>query len=161
MTSRMGPPVTPSAAAHAERIRARTEERAAEQTETTAGQSTAERIAAQVLPGYRADAALREQARLSELRARGVISDGAEPEDAEEEVPVDEDEDDVEENDKPVSTAERYARRERQRQQSEREANRRAHEGAVRAMAQPLPPQYPAMAAQPHRFAHLCVQPKQ
>ncbi|QQM41988.1 hypothetical protein [Streptomyces liliifuscus] len=141
---------------HAERIRARTEVRADEEPGTTAGQSTAERIAARILPGYRRDEELRAQARMGELRARGVISaaDEAPDEDEEYEV-VDEeeiDEDDVEEDDEPVSTAERYARRERQRQQAEHQATLAAHRGRA-----PLPQVghvYAAQLAQPHLFAH-------
>lgn len=152
------PPVTPSAAVHAERIRARTEVRAEEEPGTTAGQSTAARIAARILPGYKADEALREQARLGELRARGVITAADEepdPDEGEEYEVLDEeeiDEDDVEEDDEPVSTAERYARRERQRQQAEHQATLAAHRG--RAPAPQVGHLYAAQLAQPHLFAH-------
>ncbi|MEU5195234.1 hypothetical protein AB0G86_14430 [Streptomyces scabiei] len=161
MTSRMGPPVTPSAAAHAGRIRARTEERAAEQAETAAGQSTAERIAARVLPGYRADEALREQARLNELRARGVIAADPEPEDVEEtyEEEVLVDEDDEFEDGQPLSTAERYAAVERERRAAEAKANRAAQGGALRTWSPIVGNQYPPPKATPHRYADRWPKP--
>lgn len=144
MPDTMGRPVTPSAAAHAARIAARGEESAAR----PAGKSTAEMIADRVLPGYRADQALRDAARMRELRARGVIS--AEPE-AEEEADVD---DDV-----PLSTAEQYAAVELQRRAAEREANVKAQTGAVRVAVQPVGHRYAAQLAQPHRYAHLWQKP--
>jgi hypothetical protein len=73
---------------HAERIKARTK---AGKEAVSAGQSTAELYAARILPGYRADEALREEARKNELRARGVSlpgDDEEEPEEDEQEAAV-------------------------------------------------------------------------
>lgn len=77
-------PVSATAAAHAARIRAGEEARAAK-PDTPAGQSTAEIYAARILPGYRADEALREQARQADLRARGRWVPGDDAEDEEDE----------------------------------------------------------------------------
>jgi len=127
----VNPPSSTSAAMHAERVRAGEAERAGRAPSPSA-QSTAERYAARILPGYRADAELREQARLRELQARGVITADAEPEDVDEEedfeVEVDEEEGDEE---AAQSTAERYAARERARIKVEREANKRAWAGST------------------------------
>ncbi|KND40091.1 hypothetical protein IQ64_35810 [Streptomyces stelliscabiei] len=147
----MGPPATPTAVAHAERIRASTEGRPAEQAGTGGGQSTAERIAARILPGYRADEALRQQARLGELRARGVIAAEDEPvdedEEYDEEVLVDEEEGD----EVPVTTAELYARRERERQQAEHAATLAAHRSVGQAAAPSQVHQYTERVAQQYR----------
>ncbi|MYV42913.1 hypothetical protein GT030_29620 [Streptomyces sp. SID1328] len=66
--SNVNRPVTPSAAAHAQRIR---ERESGEQKPPAAGQSTPELYAQRILPSYKRDEELREQARLNELRARG------------------------------------------------------------------------------------------
>ncbi|MEH0587406.1 hypothetical protein QA942_26300 [Streptomyces sp. B21-106] len=117
------PPVTASAAAHAERLRAR-EQRAAE-VKPAAGQSTAQRIANKILPGYRADEELRERARQNELRARGVISVDTEPEGIEDEY-EDEEVEEEPEVEEPKSTAQLYAEREMERQKHEHELYRAA-----------------------------------
>ncbi|MGW3134388.1 hypothetical protein [Streptomyces sp. NPDC001139] len=132
-----GPTVSGSAALHAQRIKASEAERAAAQPAARTGQSTAERYAQRILPGYKADAAARERARLSELRSRGLWTpldeedaeevDEAEAEEEFEEVEEDDVEDDQEE---PKSTAELYAARERQRIKAEHEANIAAWRGS-------------------------------
>jgi hypothetical protein len=109
MTNLSNPPVTASAAAHAERIRQAGQQRAAV-TPAAGGQQTYERYAARILPGYQADEAARERARLNELQARGVISAEADEPD------IDEDEADQEEvpedeADIPLTAAEIYAAR--------------------------------------------------
>jgi hypothetical protein len=128
-----GPTITGSAAIHAERIKARDAERAAG-TKERDGRQTAEIYGERAAAGYRADEELREAARLGELRARGIITPDPEPETAveEDDEGTDEYEEDevVEEDDEPTSTAERYARRERERIKAERVANRRAWAGA-------------------------------
>lgn len=125
-----GPMIGGSAAVHAERIRAGEAERAG-RAQSPSATSTAERYAARILPGYRADEEARERARLSELRARGVISADPEPEDEEVEEYDEEVVDEDDEEDEPTSTAERYARRERERIKAEREANQRAWAGST------------------------------
>lgn len=84
----VNPPVGPTAAAHAARIRDR-EARASER-EAPTGQTTAELYASRILPGYKQDEALREEARKAELRARGgwVSGDDAEDEYEEDEEAV-------------------------------------------------------------------------
>ncbi|MCX4858953.1 hypothetical protein [Streptomyces canus] len=129
-----GPTISGSAAIHAARIRERDAQRAAEPDAAPDGKSTAQLIAEQVLPGYRADEEARERARLSELRARGVISADPEPEDIEEEDAYEEPEEVVEEDDEeeePTSTAELYAARERLRIKAERAANQQAWAGST------------------------------
>lgn len=132
MRNPSSPPVTPSAAAHAERIRVREQARTAEQGTAPAAQSTAEMYAARILPGYRADEALRQQARMNELRARGmwVPSDDEETEGAEDEFEeyddTDEEVEEVDDEERPRTTAEIYAARERKRIEAERVANRAA-----------------------------------
>lgn len=136
MTRSANPPVAASAVAHAERIRAGEAERAAAGPRTASGeQTTAERYAARILPGYRADEAARERARRDELRTRGVWvpSDDeeaeAEPEDVEDyDVEVDDEET---EEEQPQTTAELYAARERVRIAAEREANRAAWQSST------------------------------
>ncbi|MGW6924480.1 hypothetical protein ACWGA9_24865 [Streptomyces sp. NPDC054950] len=141
------PPVIASAAAHAARIRGR-EERAEDRV-PEAGLSTAERIAQRILPGYRADEELREQARLSELRARGVIAAADDEPDEEYDVVVDEEVDEAPEVEAPKTTAEIYAERERARQQAERAATLAAH----RSAGQVAPPQIR------HNHAEALTQP--
>jgi hypothetical protein len=75
-----GPTITGSAAIHAERIRARDAERAAEVKERD-GRQTAEIYGERVLAGYRADEELRRQADLNARRARGQWVPGDEPDD--------------------------------------------------------------------------------
>jgi hypothetical protein len=147
--SNVNPPTTSSAAAHAARIRAR--EESAEDRKPVAGQSTAERYAARILPGYRRDEELREQARLSELRARGVISavDEEPDEDEEFEVLVEDEAEDVEEA--APSTAEIYAARERERQQAEHAATLAAHRSAGQTAPPPQGHQYTERVAQQYR----------
>ncbi|MFJ2964249.1 hypothetical protein ACIPIC_18360 [Streptomyces collinus] len=153
MTNHAIPPVTGSAAVHAERIRAR-EERAEERTPPT-GQSTAERIAARILPGYRRDEELREQARLGELRARGIISaEDDEPDVDEVEEYEEEPEAEGDAEEAPLTTAERYAAVEMERREAEHAANLRAQAGAGRPVAQPVGHRYAAQLAQPHRYAN-------
>jgi hypothetical protein len=148
----MGPPATPTAVAHAERIRASTEGRPAEQAGTGGGQSTAERIAARILPGYRADEALRQQARLGELRARGVIAaEDEEPDEGEEYEVLDEQETDEDDEEEAPSTAELYARRERERQKAEHAATLAAHKSVGRAAVPQVGHNYAAQLAQPYR----------
>lgn len=126
-----------AAEAHAARIRAGEEERAAVQSTRPAGQSTAEHYAARILPGYKADEAARERARASELRSRGlwVPSDDEPAEDVEEEYEepegeVEDTEDAEEVDDASLPTWERYAARERKRIAAEREANIAAWRGS-------------------------------
>ncbi|MEU9264580.1 hypothetical protein AB0E04_03875 [Streptomyces sp. NPDC048251] len=149
MSDNMRQPVTASAAAHAERIRSGGQR--AEVGKPAAGQSTAERIAQRILPGYRADAELREQARMNELRARGVVTPDAEPEDVEDEYDEDQEDEILDEDDEEEapSTAELYARRERARQKAERAATLAAH----RSVGQVAPP------PQVHRYAEILAQP--
>ncbi|NMI57102.1 MULTISPECIES: hypothetical protein [unclassified Streptomyces] len=85
MANHVNPPVSPTAAAHAARIRVGEEAANAEHEAPTAGQSTAELYAARILPGYKADEALREAARQAELRARGRWVPGDDAEDEEDE----------------------------------------------------------------------------
>ncbi|MFD4790537.1 hypothetical protein ACFWN1_26490 [Streptomyces sp. NPDC058459] len=150
-----GPRITGSAAMHAERIKAREAARAKAADERD-NRPTHEVYAERAAAGARADEALRERARMDELRARGVISDDSEPDEAEE-YDVEEYEEEVVEDDdeegQPVSTAELYARRERERQKAEHAVNVRAQTGAVRAMGQPVWPQYPVPVKPPHRYA--------
>lgn len=157
MTQHANPPVTPSAAAHAERIRAGEEERTADSGTRRDGRQTfelyAERARAQAL----ADEELREAAALRELQARGIIS-------ADEEL-VDEADDegelegeDVDEGEgEPLSTAERYAAVELRRREAERKANVAAQTGAVQTIGQPVGHRH--AAPQPHRYAHLWQKP--
>ncbi|WP_405525235.1 hypothetical protein OG426_19450 [Streptomyces canus] len=126
-----GPTIGGSAAIHAARIRERDARRAAVPDAVPDGKSTAQLIAEQVLPGYRADEEARERARLSELRARGVISADPEPEDEEVEEYDEEVVDEADEAEEPTSTAEIYAARERLRIKAEREANQRAWAGST------------------------------
>lgn len=130
-------PVAPTAAAHAERIRARAEERAATAEEPD-GRPTWERYADRALAGARADEALRQEARKNELRARGLWVPGDEPE-ADEEEEFEEPEEEVEEADEeaePKTTAEVYAARERARQRAEHGAILKAHQGSTWATVQ-------------------------
>ncbi|MEW2083476.1 hypothetical protein [Streptomyces sp. NPDC005283] len=83
MTKNGNPPTTPSATMHAERIRARTQP--GNDAKEPAASSTAELYAARILPGYQADEELREEARKSELRARGTWVPGDDAEDYDEE----------------------------------------------------------------------------
>jgi hypothetical protein len=148
----VNPPTTPSAALHAERIKARTKSK----EQAPAGQSTAEQIASRILPGYRADEALREEARKRELQARGIVSAD---EDLEGEVDEEEGvEPEDEEEDETLSTAERYAARERKRQTAERKATLAAHKGAVQTTGS-AGHRSAAQLAQPHRQAHLWQKP--
>jgi hypothetical protein len=104
------PPVSAAVMRHMDRIEVGEERRAAEAADRPTGMSAAEQHAARVLPGYRADAALREEARRRELAARGLLVDEADIEEEDEEEP------DVEVDQEPEepergwsSTAERYA----------------------------------------------------
>ncbi|WP_327401987.1 hypothetical protein OG194_18805 [Streptomyces sp. NBC_01288] len=134
MRNPSNPPVSASAVMHAERIRAREQSRSTDQGAAPAAQSTAERYAARILPGYRADAELREQARMRELVARGVItpeSDVEEDDEAYEEYEEEEVDEDVEEEAEPKTTAELYAAREQARQRAEHKATVAAHRGST------------------------------
>ncbi|MFD9099310.1 hypothetical protein [Streptomyces collinus] len=113
MTPNMPQP-TSSAAAHAERIRAREQAATERKAAPTGGQSTAERYAAQVLPGYHADEELREQARLNEMRARGRWVPGDQDDDTEE----------AEEQEQPAAAVDPT-------DNPERRSARAAHRGAV------------------------------
>ncbi|WP_019072393.1 hypothetical protein [Streptomyces hokutonensis] len=132
--SNVNRPVIASAALHAERIRAAEQQRAEAPRATRTGQSTAERYAERALAGHRADEELRTRARMNELRARGVIGADPEPDDEEEYDDTDEVEEYEEEGEQPVSTAERYARRERERQEAGRHAALAARRGATQAV---------------------------
>jgi hypothetical protein len=90
-----------------DRIEAGKERRAAEEADRSPGMSAAEQHAARVLPGYRADAALREEARRRELAARGLLLDDADIEEEEPDVEVDQEPEEPEGG--WSSTAERYA----------------------------------------------------
>lgn len=154
MSDYMRQPVTPSAAAHAARIREREEGRAARAVPAD-GRQTFERYAERAIAGARADEELREQARLNDARARGewTPGDAEEDDDVEEYEQADEaEEEDVEYDDEELSTAERYAARERKRQQAEHAANVRAQAGAVRTLG-PQGHQQAAKLVQPHRYA--------
>lgn len=159
--SNVNRPVTASAAAHAERIRAGEEARQAAAKGRDSRQ-TYEIYGERAAADARADEELRHAARLRELQARGVlIADAEESEDLEDE-DVDEEyeeEADVDEDEVPVSTAERYARQERAKIKAEHEANVRARASQFRAMGRPLAPQYPAVAPQAHQLAHLWEKP--
>lgn len=67
----MKKPVPSSGDKHAQRLRDRDRERARVQAAGTDGRSAAEQHVERALAGARADEALREQARVSEARARG------------------------------------------------------------------------------------------
>ncbi|MEU8031943.1 hypothetical protein AB0C13_25405 [Streptomyces sp. NPDC049099] len=159
--SNVNRPVTPSAAAHAARIRAG-EERSAASGERDTRQTYeiyGERAAAQA----RADEELRHRAHMSELRARGVITADDEPEDDEEfedqaeEYEEEELAEDDDEEEQP-STAERYAAIERKRQQAERAATLAAHKGAVTTLV-PQGHRHAEQLVQPHRFADRWQKP--
>lgn len=160
--SNPNPPVTASAALHAERIRARDTERAAA-AKTPDARQTYEIYGERAAAGARADEEARRQALLNDRRARGEWTPGDEPEadeDQDDEYDDTEEETDVEdEEDTPLSTAEMYAARERERQAAERAANVRAHAGMVRTMDRPLAPQRSPTVAQPHRYAHVWQKP--
>lgn len=154
-----GPAVGNSAAAHAERIRAGEVARAG-RVQPPSAPTTAERYAARILPGYHADEELREAARLSELRARGIITPDPEPEDLEDEFDEEVDEEEMEpeedeedEEDKPLTTAERYADVEVKRRAAEHEANLVAHKSAGQQAVPQVRYRYAAQVAQPHRYA--------
>ncbi|MEU0069541.1 hypothetical protein ABZ027_08350 [Streptomyces sp. NPDC006332] len=129
--------VTGSAAQHAERLRAREAERAAAGQERD-GRQTAEIYGERAAAGWRADEALREQARRNDARARGEWVPGDEPEDVvdDEEFEDAEEEGDLEDGEEPVSTAELYARRERARQQAGHRSAQAAHRGGSWAVAE-------------------------
>lgn len=146
------PPVTASAARHAERIRAGEVARAGREQPPSAP-TTAERYAARILPGYHADEELREAARLSELRARGIITPDPELEDAEDKFDEEEPEPEEDEEDAPLSTAERYAAVEVKRRAAEHEANLVAHKSAGQQAVPQVRNRYAAQVAQPHRYA--------
>ncbi|GAB2946676.1 hypothetical protein [Streptomyces heilongjiangensis] len=135
----INPPVTATADLHAERLRARDVERAKSGQGRPDGRQTWEIYGERALAGARADAAARKRAERSDRRARGEWVPGDEETDEAEgldEEDVDdeyEETDEVEEDEAPVSTAELYARRERQRQRAERAANLAAQGGAVGA----------------------------
>lgn len=152
MTDKLRPAVTPSAVMHAERIRAQEKEQPSGQ----AAQSTAERYAQRILPGYRADEELREQARLNELRARGTWVPGDEEPDEgegfEDEAPEDKVEDEEPES-APLTTAERYAAVETERRAAEHQANLTAHKSAGRTAPAPVGHRYAAQLVQPHNYA--------
>lgn len=149
----VNPPVTASAAAHAARLRAREEERAASSKDRDTRQ-TFERYAERAAAGFRADEELREQARMGELRARGVITADEEPDvEADEGEEYEEEQADDDTEDEPLSTASRYAAVERKRRTAEHRANVAAQAGAVQTMTPLAGNQYPARVAQPHRFA--------
>jgi hypothetical protein len=147
-----GPAVGSSAAAHAERIRAGEVARAG-RAQPSSAPTTAERYAARILPGYHADEELREAARLSELRARGVITPDPEPEDLEDEFDEEELESEEDEEDAPLSTAERYAAVEVKRRAAEHEANLVAHKSAGQQAVPQVRYRYAAQLSQPHRYA--------
>jgi hypothetical protein len=160
MTNHKMPEATASATMHAERIRAR--EKSAERDVPAGGQSTAELYAARILPGYKRDEELREQARLNEMRARGrwvpgddVDEDGEEYEQVEEEYEDEEPEDDGGEQ---LSTAEKYAAIETERRRAERAATLAAHKSVVRTI-EPQGHRYAAQLAQPHRLADRWQKP--
>lgn len=154
MTRQVSRPTTPSAAMHVERIRAGEQERAARQ-DAPAAKSTAGLYADRILPGYAADEALREEARKSELRARGIWTPGAEQlvEELDEVEDVEEFEDEEPEEAAPLTTAERYAVRETERRAAEHEANLVAQKSAGRTAPEPVGHRYAAQLAQPHRYA--------
>jgi hypothetical protein len=136
---------------HGERIRARAEAKAKAQRGQADGRQTSEIYAERALAGARADEALRRQAEENARRARGEWVPGDGPEDVEEEYDVVEeyDEETDDEDEEPKSTAEIYARRERERIKAERAANLRAQAGAVQTMGQ----------QGGHRYAHVWDKP--
>lgn len=164
MANHVNPPVSGTAAAHAARIRAGEEARAAKPA-AAAGQTTAQRYAARALAGTQADEALREEARRNDRRARGQWVPGDEEEldaeldeeEAEAEFEDEEEEDGGEEQ--PLSTAERYAAVERERRAVERKATVKAHRGAVQTLVQPTGHRQAGQLAQPHRYAHVWQKP--
>ena len=160
MTQHVNPPVTPSAAAHAERIR-QGQQRSESASSAAGGRQTAELYGARALAQVRADEALREEARRNEMRARGQWVPGDDETDEfeeDEQEPEDSDEE-FDEEVESLSTAERYALIERARREAEHRANLVAQKGA----GQPTPPpqvhRYAAQGAQPHRYAHLWQKP--
>ncbi|MET8169299.1 hypothetical protein ABZT34_34460 [Streptomyces sp. NPDC005329] len=146
-------PVTPSATMHGERIRALTEQRAARTGGQHGGRQTAEVYAERAAAGVRADEALRERARLSELRALGGITPDPEPEeDVEDEyVEYEYEEDGEPEVETPKSTADMYAEREMARQRAERAATLAAHRSVGQAFAPPQVHRHLDQIALPYR----------
>ncbi|WP_333736368.1 hypothetical protein [Streptomyces sp. IBSBF 2806] len=106
MSDNMRQPVTASAARHAERLRARDEQRATRTSSQTGGRQTSEIYGERAAAGFRADEALRERARLNELRARGMSVPGAD-----EDVDEDDEEQQAEETTDPTDNPERRAAR--------------------------------------------------
>lgn len=147
------PPLTGSAAVHAERI-ARGVERRAERPEA-GGKSTAELYAERILPGYRADERLRKGARLRELEARGIIT--AEDEQPDEYEDGEEFEDEADEEERPPTTAELYAARERERIEAGHAATLTAHHGIGQQSAPQVRHRYASRP--PHRFANRMSNP--
>lgn len=104
----MRPPTTRAIAAHVERAtQARTEQPA---EETAAGKSTAQVYADRVLPGYAADEELRERVRKQGMVARGVLTAEVQPVEDDDEVDAEPEVIEPEEE-KPLRTADLYARR--------------------------------------------------
>lgn len=150
MPDNMRQPVTASAAMHAERIKAGEQARAKAAAERS-GRQTAQIYGERAAAGHRADEALREAARLGELRARGVITPDPEPEDLEDDEGQDDEVlDEVDEEEAP-STAELYARRERARQKAEHAATLVAHKSIVQVSSPPQVHRYAEQLAQPYR----------
>jgi hypothetical protein len=99
--------------------------------------SAAEQHAARVLPGYRADAALREEARRRELAARGLLVDDADIEEDDEEPDVEVDQEPEEPEEGWSSTAERHAAQALAGSNPERASARQASRNiAARAVAE-------------------------
>lgn len=160
MSQNPNPPVTQSAATHAERIRAR--EQRAVGRKPAVGQSTAELYGARALALVQADEELREEARRNDMRARGqwVPGDADEYDDGED-YEVEEYEEEMAEDDeeeRPVTTAERYAAIETERRTAERAATLAAHKSAVRTI-EPQGHRYAAQLAQPHRLVDRWQKP--
>lgn len=157
----INPSTTASAALHAERIRAGEQARPAKQG-GPAGRSTAERYADRILPGYAADEALREEARKSELRSRGVWVPGDEEpvEELDEDGEMEFEEEELEDEEPaPPTTAERYAAREMKRRAAEHEANLVAQKSVGWVAPRPVGHRHAAQLAQPHRHAHVWGKP--
>jgi hypothetical protein len=100
-------PVTASATMHAERLKARDAKRAKADDAHTDTRQTYEIYAERAAAGARADEALRERAKLNELRARGMSVPGDEA-DVDED---DEEREEVEESADPTDNPERRAAR--------------------------------------------------
>lgn len=134
------PPLPAAVQTHMDRIAAGAQRRAAEQASRAGGLSSAEQHAARVLPGYRADAELREEARRRELAARGLlVEDELDVEGDDEEQDATAVDDEPEPGEPRLTTGEVYAARAGGRDSSERRSARQAYRNVAMQAAQTSP----------------------